>query len=160
MERTMGPLGPRSGWGERLRVFLPSLLLALVALRQVHLTRVTELTPWKGGGFGMFSSADGLSERRLRIVVRAPERAEEIGVPEGLAKLAAKAAVLPDPARLDRLARAIVGAERAAGRSAESVEVAVLGTTYASKTLFASERTLAHHALRVAVPAEDAARTE
>jgi hypothetical protein len=117
----------------------------LVALHQIYLARVAELTPWKGGGFGMFSSTDGLSQRRLKIVVRGPERAEEIFVPDGLGKLAAKAAALPDAVRLERLARAIVEEERAGGRPVDTVEIEVLSTRYAPVTLFASDRSLARH---------------
>jgi hypothetical protein len=33
---------------------LPAVLLAVVATAQLALTQVALLSPWKGGGFGMF----------------------------------------------------------------------------------------------------------
>lgn len=143
---------------DRLRAVLPVLLLVLVAGHQIRLARMTQLTPWKGGGFGMFSTTDGLSHRRLRIVVRGPGRAEELLVPNGLRKLAARAAALPDATRLDRPARAIAEDQSAAGGPVESIEIDVLGTSYARKTLFATERILAshHHRPGAAVAADEA----
>ena len=47
----------------RLRATIPPALLALVACVQIGLARFTPLTPWKGGGFGMFATADGASNR-------------------------------------------------------------------------------------------------
>ena len=131
--------------GDRLRAAVPLLVLALVAMHQIRLARTAPLTPWKGGGFGMFSTTDSLSTRRLRIVVSAPGRGEEIEPPAGLHKLAARALALPDAARLERLARAIAREERAAGRPVDAVELEVLGRSYSEKTLFASELRLGHH---------------
>ena len=42
------------------------LLLVAVALRQILLVHTVGLTPWKGGGFGMFSSVD---KARSRLIV-------------------------------------------------------------------------------------------
>ena len=42
------------------------LLLICVALRQIVLVYTVGLTPWKGGGFGMFSSVD---KARSRLIV-------------------------------------------------------------------------------------------
>jgi hypothetical protein len=130
---------------DRLRAVLPVLLLAAVAVRQIHLVRTADLPPWKGGGFGMFSTTDGLADRRLRIVVTGPGRAEQIEVPPRLLKIAAKAALLPDEARLEGLARAIAADEREAGRPVETIDIEVLTTRYAPKTLYAEERSLARH---------------
>ena len=42
------------------------LLLAVVAVRQIALSHREALSPWKGGGFGMFSSLDRAETRLLR----------------------------------------------------------------------------------------------
>lgn len=49
-------------WLERWLV--PSILVA-IALLQIYLTHITQLTPWKGGGFGMFATVDALDTRVL-----------------------------------------------------------------------------------------------
>ncbi len=46
--------------------FVP-LLLIIVALRQIFLVSTTKLSPWKGGGFGMFSSIDKPSKRVIEV---------------------------------------------------------------------------------------------
>jgi hypothetical protein len=55
---------------DRLRAWLPAAVLAAVAC--VHLYRVNAegLSPWKGGGFGMFSTINARSHRVLRVVLR------------------------------------------------------------------------------------------
>ncbi len=46
-----------------LERWLPPGVLVVVALTQLLLAHTRNLTPWKGGGFGMFASTDGLSSR-------------------------------------------------------------------------------------------------
>jgi len=36
-------------------IVLPTIVLMLIAVRHNYLVRTTHITPWKGGGFGMFS---------------------------------------------------------------------------------------------------------
>lgn len=47
--------------------FLPAMLLVAVACNQFRLTITADLTPWKGGGFGMFSTIDNWSKRSFLI---------------------------------------------------------------------------------------------
>jgi hypothetical protein len=44
----------------------PAVLIA-IAIYQVYLVRTTNLTPWKGGGFGMFSTDENGPNRTVRI---------------------------------------------------------------------------------------------
>ena len=46
---------------------LPGLLLVAVACSQIYLTQTSELTPSKGGGFGMFAAVDMRSSRMWSI---------------------------------------------------------------------------------------------
>jgi hypothetical protein len=50
-------------------VSLPSVLLCLVALHHAYRVSRDGLTPWKGGGFGMFSTIDSQAERFVRLSV-------------------------------------------------------------------------------------------
>lgn len=54
--------------GDRLHILrlwgAPGLLLA-IAMAQVVLARSRDLSPWKGGGFGMFSTVDRPQTRRI-----------------------------------------------------------------------------------------------
>ena len=91
--------GPRGR--PRWRTVLPAAMLVTVASVQVVLTRTAGLTPWKGGGFGMFSTTDDSGRRRVRVFVTAPDRSEEIAISPSLEDAAARAAVLPSGRLLD-----------------------------------------------------------
>jgi hypothetical protein len=114
----------------RVAVALPSLLLVAVAAAQMALSLTAGLSPWKGGGFGMFASNDGLQFRQVRIFVAAPSRSEEILVPPSLVRAAASAATFPRPQALETLARSIADRERRYGRSVETVRVEVSRTVF------------------------------
>lgn len=81
-----------------------------MALLQIHLFRADDLSPWKGGGFGMFSSTDAGRQRQLRVYLVEPGRAREVAIPESLEDRAMRAAALPSPSRLRDFA-ASMGAE-------------------------------------------------
>ena len=66
---------------------LPAAVLVLVALVQITLLQPAGLTPWKGGGFGMFSTVDALNYRVVTIELETPDGA-------GVLSRATKAEVL------------------------------------------------------------------
>ena len=45
---------------------LPATILVLVALLQIYLTHTANLSPWKGGGFGMFGAIDAPTMRMIQ----------------------------------------------------------------------------------------------
>ena len=59
------------------------------------LAKTAGLSPWKGGGFGMFSTTDDAGRRYVRVFVTAVERSEEIAIAPSLEDAARRAAVLP-----------------------------------------------------------------
>jgi len=59
-------VGAGVGFGRRLGL-LPPLLLVLVAASQAFCVAQGKLSPWKGGGFGMFSTVDSPPGRRLAV---------------------------------------------------------------------------------------------
>ena len=129
---------------------LPAVLLTIVATTQIVLTRVTMLSPWKGGGFGMFSTLDGRPFRYARMFVRAPERSEELAVPPSLEELVASVEILPGEAQLDRLARAVVARERRRGRPADEVRIEVWRVEFAAGSLKPRDSLLKRHEFRAA----------
>ncbi|MBP0001466.1 MAG: hypothetical protein J7641_21165 [Cyanobacteria bacterium SID2] len=50
---------------QRLEYWLTPLLLVTIAIVQIYLASTANLSPWKGGGFGMFSTIDAPSMRVL-----------------------------------------------------------------------------------------------
>jgi hypothetical protein len=123
----------------RLAIVGPSVLLGLIAATQMILASTTGLSPWKGGGFGMFASVDGAPFRRVRIYVYSAERSEEIALPASMEASAQRVAAWPHRRALEGLARAVVARERRHGRAIERVRVEVWRTDV-STTLDVYER--------------------
>ena len=84
---------------------LPAVLLAVVALAQIQLARSEHLSPWKGGGFGMFSSSDVQAYRTLRVYGRRGAAAFELPIPDALGDAALRARLFPTEPRLRELGR-------------------------------------------------------
>jgi hypothetical protein len=118
-----------------------------VAALQMTVGRAWGLSPWKGGGFGMFSSLDARPFRYVRVFVTAPERSEELAIPDSLADAAAAAEILPTDARLERLARAVVRRERARERPVAQVRVEVWREEFARGSLAPVTRRLRDYVL-------------
>jgi hypothetical protein len=129
-------LASHGGWS----ALLPVSLLVVVAGVQVTLAMTAGLTPWKGGGFGMFSTTDDGARRYVRVFVRAANRSEEITISPSLRDAARRAAVLPRDAELSRLARRVVERERRHRRPVEMVRVETWRIEYARDTLAATTR--------------------
>jgi hypothetical protein len=101
-----------------LIIMLVPLVLSGVALHQVYLATASDLTPWKGGGFGMFSSPDRSGYRAVRGSFEG-----ELGeVPIDMYSLMRRAEgddlktfinarALPDARRMDPLADVVGAAE-------------------------------------------------
>jgi hypothetical protein len=138
----------------RWRALLPAALLLAVACAQVTLARTAGLSPWKGGGFGMFSTTDDAGRRRVRVFVTAAERSEEIEISPSLEDAARRAAVLPTDAALSRLARRVAQREARYQRPVETIRIETWRIEYAPDTLAATSRRLRDFVYRVdATPA-------
>ena len=138
------------GQRERSWAAIPAVLLAVVATAQIVLTQVTMLSPWKGGGFGMFATLDGRPFRYVRMFVRAPERSEELTVSPSLEELAASAEILPGDSQLERLARAVVAREHRRGRPADEVRLEVWRVEFAAGSLAPRDQLLRRYEFRAA----------
>ena len=136
---------PRGGW----RALLPVSLLLVVAGVQVTLAMTAGLTPWKGGGFGMFSTTDDGGRRYVRVFVSAAERSEEIAISPSLEDAARRAAVLPRDTQLARLARRVVDRERRHRRPVDLVRIETWRIEYARDTLAATTRLTREYVYRV-----------
>jgi hypothetical protein len=121
---------------------LPAVLLVLVAIVQIGLARSSALTPWKGGGFGMFASLDHGAFRTVEIVVDGPDRSETLEIPPSLEELSARAANMPADWLLRRLGHAVVRRERRYERDVTRVTITVRRTRFDPVTLQAEEQTL------------------
>jgi hypothetical protein len=86
------------------------LLLFIIACTQIYLVSVWSLSPWKGGGFGMFSTIDSPSARFLRLYLIDGKKEIAIPVPDKLRRAAVDLCTFPTrPATLavaEKIARA------------------------------------------------------
>src|SRR3954468_3284928 len=87
------------------RAMLAPLCLCLVA--GFHLVRVwtCRQTPWKGGGFGMFSTVDDESARFVRCWLVTDDGELPLAIPPAAAKQVAELRAAPTQTKLDELAR-------------------------------------------------------
>lgn len=96
---------------DSLRRYGPCALLVSVALTQCYFARCHGLTPWKGGGFGMFSTVDAGPHRRLVVRFVADGIESEVKLRySGVADLqdeATQVRNLPSANRLTAFARAL-----------------------------------------------------
>ena len=126
----------------RWRVWLPALLLIVVAIVQIVLARTAALSPWKGGGFGMFATTDGTAFRYVRVFVEAPGRSEELEIAPSQEFAAGRAQLFPSDAMLIGLGRAVVSREQRYGRPVERVRLEVWRTEFKAGTLDAEDHQL------------------
>jgi hypothetical protein len=124
------------------RVAVPTTLLLSVAITQVLLVKVADLSPWKGGGFGMFATTDGTAFRYVRLFVDAPGRSEELNLTDSLEFDAVRAQLFPSQRFLTRLGEAAGARELRNGREAATVRVEVWKVEFSDQPLRANERRL------------------
>jgi hypothetical protein len=121
--------------GRRAAAAVAPVLLALVATFQLWLAHARDLTPWCGGGFGMFSTIDGWGARHLHVWLRGDGWRREVEVPRELTELEEKALALPDDARLRALALALAARDDGGPGPPRSVEILVLARDFARDDL-------------------------
>ncbi len=109
----------------RWRVWLPAVLLCVVAIIQIVLAKTVDLSPWKGGGFGMFATIDGSANRHTRIFVEAPGRSEELEIAPSQERWAARTKLFPSEPMFIRLAKTVAAREKRYGRPVERVRLEV-----------------------------------
>ena len=93
----------------RALVWGAPLLLCSIASLQIFLATTKSLSPWKGGGFGMFSTVDSPDARFLRIYLINGNEETAVPLPDSLKMLGREVQTIPSAALAsglaDRLAR-------------------------------------------------------
>lgn len=120
---------------KRFVILVPPLLLVVVALNQFRLFATESLSPWSGGGFGMFASTDSPGSRHLHVYVHNEGARKEISFPAALETQLLRATTLPSRYRLEQLAREVVIAESGSAFRWDEIVVEVWATRYQPDTL-------------------------
>jgi hypothetical protein len=115
---------------ERWVRFLPALLLVGVAVRQILLANMAGLSPWSGGGFGMFSTTDAGADRHLHAFVIRPGIQRETQIPEAMKDWERRVVTLPSDANLHAFALALADLPTPDYGSATAVRVQVWHTEF------------------------------
>lgn len=115
--------------------YLPSVLLLIVATNQLRLVSTTSLSPWWGGGFGMFATTDAWATRHLHVfAVRSGVR-RELEISPALKKKVERVLALPSEAQLQAFASQFVAAPTPDEGPLEAVELQVWATQFDPMTL-------------------------
>jgi len=109
---------------------LPAVVMTIVALFQIHLAHTEQLDPWKGGGFGMFSTTEGGPHRHVHVYLSSVAGEERIDTPDSLEDLEDRVRTLPTTSRMQQFARAL-----SAARSHRLVRIEVWDTNFDPETL-------------------------
>jgi hypothetical protein len=115
--------------------YLPSAMLIGVACHQIWLTHNAALSPWSGGGFGMFSTVDGWGNRSVQAFALRPGVRRELDIPPALREVARRGRAFPSEANLRVLAVALIDAPTPDDGPLEAIEIHVWSTNYDPITL-------------------------
>lgn len=129
---------------------LPLICLMCIALNQTRLVVSEALSPWSGGGFGMFSTTDAGSDRHLHVYELTPAFRRELALPPELDDDVRRVLTLPSNGQLRRLATLL--AERLTPAPTGGIEIQVWSNRYDAADLRPQSRLLR------AYRADDAAR--
>jgi len=121
-------------------LYLPTLLLIAIAVNQLILANFFNLSPWLGGGYGMFSTTDVGSNRHIHIYAKSEGIIKELIYPKELSDLALRTKSFPTDRNLIVLAQRISEIED--DSALKSIEVQVWKSQYKSKTLHPSSKML------------------
>jgi hypothetical protein len=87
-----------------LRAFVAPLLLLALALAQIAGFAAFHLSPWKGGGFGMFSTNDHGGFRSVRVIELSASGERRVALPQALERLERQVREAPQRSSLEHLA--------------------------------------------------------
>ena len=120
--------------------WLPPALLVLVAANQFRLAHTEDISPWSGGGFGMFSSTDAPNNRHLHAFVQNEGIRREVAIPAELEVAVRRATTLPTRRRLERLGEQLASLESDGRIRWDEIELQVWALTYEPETLLPAGR--------------------
>lgn len=120
----------------RVATYLPVVVLIVFALLQIDRAFRHDQTPWNGGGYGMFSSNDRISLRRLRYIALRGDEEIPLRVHSRFEPIAKGVKSYPSEARLTDFARTL--AELDAAAELDGVRVEVWRTRFDSDSATAS----------------------
>jgi hypothetical protein len=123
-------------------MLLPPALLLAVAGFQITLVHTADLSPWLGGGFGMFATTDGPGARHVHVYAITAGIEREIVVGNAHRELARRAGALPIGTHLAALAHALQSHPIPEEGQRQATRVQVWRTRFDPNTLVPSSELL------------------
>jgi hypothetical protein len=120
---------------KKLLCYLPIILLIFVALNQIRLAKTSSLSPWWGGGFGMFSSTDSRGTRHIHAYAIRPGIRRELEIPSYSAELERKVLTFPSESNLEKLAVELADVPTPDEAPLEAIEIQIWATYFDRDTL-------------------------
>lgn len=115
--------------------YFPIFLLIIIALNQIRLAKTSSLSPWWGGGFGMFSSTDSRGTRHIHAYAIRPGIRRELEIPPYLTELERKVLTLPSESNLKKLAVELADVPTPDEGPLEAIQIQIWATDFDSNTL-------------------------
>ena len=116
--------------------YLPILLFLLISGHHFYLVHKHQLSPWLGGGYGMFSTTDYGPSRFIKVfTLNKKIIQEEIEVPEHLSQLSKQVRSLPNNTNIKNFAIKLENYLTINHHSAAFIRVEIWKTNYDSETL-------------------------
>ena len=115
--------------------YLPVALLVTVACLQLWLAHTVDLSPWAGGGFGMFSTMEGRGNRHLHAFALRPGIRRELDIPSSLNPHLERVLVFPSESALRSLAAELVHVPTPDAGPLAAIELQVWTTHFDSNSL-------------------------
>jgi hypothetical protein len=123
-------------------MLLPPALLLTVAGLQIALVHTADLSPWLGGGFGMFSTTDAPGARHVHVYAITAGVERELAVGDAHRELARRAGALPIDTHLAALAHAFQSEPVPEEGQRQATRVQVWRTRFDPNTLVPSSELL------------------
>ena len=115
--------------------YIPSALLITVACLQLWLSHTANLSPWAGGGFGMFSSTDTRGNRHLHAFALRPGIRRELDIPRSFEPDLLHVLVFPTESNLRSFATALSSVPTPDAGPLAAIELQVWATHFAPDNL-------------------------
>jgi hypothetical protein len=114
-----------------------------VAINQTRLVFTESLSPWSGGGFGMFSTTDAATDRHLHVFEVTSRLRRELNVTAELDDAVRRALTLPSERQLRVLAALLT--EHLGRASTRDIEIQVWSNRYETADLRPQSRLLRYY---------------
>lgn len=121
-----------------------------MGLLQLWLAARHELSPWCGGGFGMFSTTDGWGARHLHATALSPAFRAPLEIPKAQQADLERALALPTDTNLRVLAEALVESAPSDLEPPHSIQIDVFARRHDPQTLAPEGKLIRSFELRLA----------